>query len=101
MTSHSNGSADAEHPGTVYLIHFERPYKHARHYIGWASDLEGRLEHHRKGSGAVLMAVVTKAGIAWSVVQTWTGDRNFERRLKNRKSSPRFCPACREERCQR
>ena len=23
--------------GTVYLLHFDQPYKHARHYVGWAA----------------------------------------------------------------
>jgi hypothetical protein len=23
--------------GTVYLLHFERPYKHARHYLGFTA----------------------------------------------------------------
>ena len=25
--------------GTVYLLHFSEPYKHARHYTGWTEDL--------------------------------------------------------------
>ena len=23
--------------GIVYLLHFDRPYQHARHYTGWSS----------------------------------------------------------------
>jgi hypothetical protein len=30
-------------PGTVYLIHFDVPYRRARHYTGWALDLDARL----------------------------------------------------------
>ena len=30
-------------PGTIYLLHFDRPYRHARYYLGWASDLNSRL----------------------------------------------------------
>lgn len=42
------------------------------------------------------MATVGSA-CAWSfrVARTWRGDRNFERRLKNRKNAPRLCPICR------
>jgi hypothetical protein len=29
--------------GTVYLLHFSRPYKHARHYTGWAVNVKRRL----------------------------------------------------------
>jgi predicted GIY-YIG superfamily endonuclease len=30
----------------VYLIHFDRPYKHSRHYLGYATDVDERLERH-------------------------------------------------------
>ena len=30
------------HNGTVYLLHFERSYRHARHYIGFTQNLEQR-----------------------------------------------------------
>lgn len=80
--------------GTVYLIHFEEPYKHAQHYLGWASNLDGRLRHHRKGTGGNLMRIVTRAGIAWRVVRTWDGDRHLERRIKNIGGLARCCPVC-------
>lgn len=51
--------------GTVYLLHFDRPYKHARHYLGWAKDLDARLEHHRAGTGARLLAVLKEHGIGF------------------------------------
>jgi predicted GIY-YIG superfamily endonuclease len=38
--------------GVVYLLHFDRPYKRARHYLGFAEDLERRLELHRAGRGS-------------------------------------------------
>ena len=25
-------------PGVVYLLHFDQPYQHARHYTGWTGD---------------------------------------------------------------
>jgi len=34
--------------GTVYVLHFEPAYRHARHYIGWALDVDARLELHRR-----------------------------------------------------
>jgi predicted GIY-YIG superfamily endonuclease len=87
----------AKTEGTVYLLHFDRPYRHARHYVGWASDLDGRLEHHRKGTGARLMAVIAAAGIGFVLARTWPGDRTLERRIKNRHETPRLCPVCRGE----
>lgn len=82
--------------GTIYLIHFDRPLKHARHYIGWAKDLEGRIGHHRSGNGSRLMRAVNLAGIGWDVVWTKEGDRNEERRLKRYKKSAVLCPLCKK-----
>ncbi|WP_187281078.1 hypothetical protein [Nonomuraea sp. C10] len=81
--------------GIVYLLHFERPYKHARHYIGWTpGDLNRRLRQHRNGTGARLMAVITAEGIDFVVARTWTGGRNLERSLKRRGGASRCCPLC-------
>ena len=83
---------------TVYLLHFSKPYKHARHYIGWAKHLYERLDHHRNGTGARLTQVVTEAGIDLELARTWEGkDRTFERRLKNQKKAGEFCPICNPE----
>jgi predicted GIY-YIG superfamily endonuclease len=82
--------------GHVYLIHFQCRYRHAGHYLGFATDLEQRLVKHRGGNGARLMEVIGQAGITWKLVRVWTGDRNLERRLKSRKNTPRqLCPVCR------
>jgi predicted GIY-YIG superfamily endonuclease len=82
----------------LYLIHFDRPYRHARHYLGYTRSkktLPQRIEHHREGSGARLMAAVARAKIPFEVVRTWPdGDRSAERRLKNQKHGPRLCPVC-------
>ena len=80
--------------GTVYLLHFDRPFGHARHYLGWASNLEGRLWHHEHGDGANLLKHVKRAGITWTLARTWEGDRHLERRLKNRGGHSRLCPLC-------
>lgn len=81
----------------VYLIHFDEPFKHAEHYIGFVtkqSNLSLRMDHHKNGRGARLMDAVSKAGIDWRVVRYWPkGDRTFERRLKGR-SAKRYCPIC-------
>jgi predicted GIY-YIG superfamily endonuclease len=94
-------------PGTVYLLHFDRPYGPgggenergiAKHYLGWAKNLEQRLAHHADGSGANLLRYVKNAGIGWTLARTWTGDRNRERQLKQQGGRSRMCPTCREER---
>jgi len=82
----------------VYLLCFDKKFRHAKHYIGFVQNMEGlpkRLNHHKKGTGSRLMAAVTKAGIGFQVARTWPdGDRNFERKLKNRKKSAELCPLC-------
>lgn len=83
---------------TVYLIHFDTPYKHARHYIGWTPNLERRLRQHRQGEGARLLAVIKDAGITWRLARTWEGGRDVERRLKNWHKAREMCPICRAER---
>ena len=79
---------------TVYLLHFDEPYKHARHYLGYTGNLELRVAEHRNGTGARLMRAVVEAGISFVVARTWEGDRAFERRLKQRGSAVRLCPIC-------
>lgn len=86
--------------GTVYLICLSRPFKHARHYIGWtAQPVEDRLEVHRSGQGSRMLRAAVQAGIKLRVVRTWEGvDRHFERELKNRHDSAGLCPRCRARR---
>lgn len=80
--------------GVVYLLHFDRAYKHARHYTGWTSDLPARLEEHAAGHGARLLAVLAAHGITWQLARTWTGTRGRERRLKIQGGASRRCPLC-------
>lgn len=82
--------------GIIYLLHFERPYKHARHYLGWTQDLESRLIYHLNGRGAMLLDAVARAGIKVAVVRTWLGTRSNERSKHNR-GHARRCPVCRGE----
>ena len=81
--------------GTIYLIHFSRPFGHARHYLGWTSNLAARLAHHRAGTGSALMRAVRADGISWELARTWTGDRHRERQLKGQGGRARLCPLCR------
>lgn len=83
----------------VYLIHFDQKLHHAQHYIGFVDEpthsLDKRVEYHRSGRGSKLLKAVMKKGIEFSVVRIWgEGDRNFERKLKNRKKSSQLCPIC-------
>lgn len=81
--------------GTVYLLCFNKPFKHARHYLGWTEDLPSRLERHASGNGAKIVAAAQAAGVGWTLVRTWLDKtRYFERKLKSQNNGPRLCPRC-------
>ena len=80
--------------GTVYLLHFDQPYRHARHYVGWALNVKRRLAEHEAGRGARLLAVVRAAGIGWQLARMWPGSRARERQIKRQGGHARHCPLC-------
>jgi len=81
--------------GTIYLLHFDQPLAHARHYMGFTFDLERRLDEHARGNGnARIMEVLAERGITFTLARTWEGPQRLERRLKRQKNAPRFCPLC-------
>jgi predicted GIY-YIG superfamily endonuclease len=83
--------------GTVYLLHFNEAYKHARHYVGFTTNLQTRLDEHASGKGARLVQVITEAGLTFELARTWQGTRKDERRIKNLKCAPRLCPVCKSK----
>lgn len=90
----TSAGVESSDPGTVYLLHFSEPYQHARHYLGWSAQLATRLDHHANGRGSTLCAAASRAGITWVVARTWSGNRDFERRLHARRGNVRLCPIC-------
>ena len=83
------------HNGIVYLLHFDRSYRHARHYIGFTQNLEQRLADHRAGRGSPLIAAAVADGIEFELAAIWEGDRHDERRLHRQKNTrARLCPTC-------
>lgn len=82
----------------IYLIHFDPAYKHAKHYLGYADDIEPRIYAHLLGRGARLTQVARDAGITLILVRIWEGgDRTMERKFKNRSHVPMLCPICKGE----
>ena len=94
----------------VYLIHFDRPLKHAKHYIGSTQNMPERMRCHEAGNAdsAALLRALKKEGIGWRVVGVGGFDtieeaREWEYSFKkngrgshSRKAS-RDCPVCRLE----
>jgi hypothetical protein len=83
---------------SLYLLHFEKPYGHASHYLALVVDeatIASRVETHRAGHGSPLVAAAVNAGIAVELVRIWPeSDRSEERRLKSGHGSSRCCPLC-------
>lgn len=83
---------------TVYLLHFDTPISEhhtTQHYIGYTEQpIEERLKDHKQNNGARLTQVANEREIDYQIVKTWKGDGKLERKLKNRKNSPKLCPIC-------
>lgn len=80
---------------TCYLLHFDPPFKHARHYLGFANFVKKRVAHHRNGTGANLTKHASKAGCKLIVARTWkNATRETERLLKHAGHHSRLCPMC-------
>jgi hypothetical protein len=97
----------SRYPGTVYLIHFDRPIgNHARpnrvavaqHYIGHAAPgqlLERVAEDFAGGCRAPkIMQYAARAGVVFQLARLWEGGHDLERRLKRRGGASRLCPLC-------
>jgi predicted GIY-YIG superfamily endonuclease len=82
--------------GTVYLLHFDQRLGRCRHYLGYTTNLEQRLEDHRMGRGGKTTARFKAVGIGFKLAAQWAGSRDDERRLKT-KNVASLCPICREE----
>ena len=93
-----------QNPGTVYLLCFSRSMGNlsnsraqASHYLGWGKgNASSRLESHMAGRGSSLTRAAVALGIKLTLVKTWVGDRNLERKLKNKKNAKGICPACKK-----
>lgn len=91
----SNGRRHGHIIGSVYLLHFARRFHGKQHYLGFSTNIPERVEAHRAGRGAPLLAAVAKRGISWRVARTWRRkDGFFEQRLKRSFALKDLCPVC-------
>lgn len=60
--------------GFIYLLHFSEPYKHARHYTGWA------VAEHIEGGAKCnpLVKAASAAGIRIEVARIYEGKTRIE-----------------------
>lgn len=80
--------------GHVYLLHFSAKIGHSSHYLGWALDVEERVQEHRAGCGANFTRVAVKRGISLLLAATWPGGRELERAYKLWHGPVKLCPIC-------
>ena len=87
----------------VYIIHFDKSYYRARHYVGITSlSLMDRLKKHINKGGSKLTAAAAKAGINFTIHEicqknTRSEARQEEKRIKARHEGGLFCPLCHNE----
>lgn len=86
--------------GFVYIIHLARPLAGSknRHYVGFSTQVEKRLWHHRNGTGSHFLREANRQGIAYTLCVIFTGTKKDERSLKNCKNTARYCPCCNPDR---
>lgn len=80
----------------VYLYHFDKPYRHAQHYLGSTDrDLALRDKEHRTGRGSPLVKAALDRGYSLTLIALYPDEgRGLERAIKLQKNSRRICPIC-------
>lgn len=79
----------------VYILELSEPLGNERHsaryYVGWTSNVEGRLWYHEGGHGAAFTRAAVERGITLKIVVWIPGaGRDVERRIKRQKNTARF-----------
>lgn len=86
--------------GHVYLLHLSAPIgtdrQKAQHYLGWALDVEKRVQEHRDGTGARFTRAAVKRGVTLLIAATWRGGRDLEQAYKLWHGPYKLCPICKE-----
>lgn len=85
--------------GYIYVLHFNTPIAHARHYVGCTSHLKQRLSTHAIGHGSRLTRELHDRGYNWTLAALYQAPlavmRRVERAAKDQKNGPRLCSICR------
>lgn len=82
-----------QHSGEgVYILELSKPLGNERHsaslYVGWTSNLAGRLYYHEGGQGAAFTRAAVERGITFKVVLFIPGaTRELERKIKRYKNT--------------
>jgi hypothetical protein len=81
----------------VYLLHFDRPYRHVSHFLTVAPP-SSLTPGARVPDSAILhsplLAAATADGIAIVVARAWCGSGRTRQQLAAHKNAKRFCAIC-------
>jgi hypothetical protein len=87
----------------VFLLHFDPPYRHARHYLGYAVGTGRGHDYARRiARGVALGPHELVQAAQWNectitVADVWPGEgRALQRRLRAQGGLSRHCRLCRE-----
>lgn len=85
----------------LYLLHFDQPRHHARHYLGSSVILAQRLTQHATGDGACLTRALWEDDEPWQLAALFVPRRRcgktireYESAVKQRHNSTLYCPLC-------
>jgi hypothetical protein len=97
--SPSPSPSPAQRSCGLYLLHFDRPYRHARHYLGYAkrapADYARRVAAGAEYPPHELVLAALGDGVTMRVADVWPGlDRNDRRELRAGHDRRRLCPIC-------
>lgn len=87
----------------LYVLHFDKPYKHAKHYTGIAKNVLKRIALHKNGTGARLTQVLKENEISfrYNIIKefpNFSEAHAYEKYLKTKIKKPQnYCPICKEE----
>jgi hypothetical protein len=88
----------------VYILHFDKPFKHAKHYVGSADCVRDRLFVHESAACDVKILQAAKTqGITWSLAKVMKNDlkngHTKEFRIKRSGGIPKqgLCPICQKQ----
>jgi len=85
----------------LYLLHFSTPYRHARHYLGYAVGTgRGRAYAKAQAAGAALGAHELVQATQWAGIEIIVADvlvgagRSEQRAMRASHNLARHCPVC-------
>jgi hypothetical protein len=81
----------------VYLLHFDRPFKHARHFVGATKSvttIKALLQGSATNVQSPLVDAARADGVAFVVARTWLNGYARTNDLPNRHNLGVLCPVC-------